>query len=121
MILLLLLFRAGQEVLGKLIREEETHVVLSQPLTIAFSQQGVTFQAFTVTGASQGEVTITRHHIIAIMKTNDDTAQSYRAATSGLVVPEKTAINYIMPAAARTTDMLTPHSPCPPGKCGMGQ
>jgi uncharacterized Zn-binding protein involved in type VI secretion len=25
-----------------------------------------------------------------------------------------------MPAAARTTDMLTPHSPCPPGKCGMG-
>jgi catalase (peroxidase I) len=79
----------GQEVLGKLIREEETHVVLSQPLTIAFSQQGVTFQAFTVTGASQGEVTITRHHIIAIMKTNDDTAQSYRAATSGLVVPEK--------------------------------
>lgn len=79
----------GQEVLGKLVREDETNVVLSQPLTIAFSQKGVTFQAFTVTGASQGEVTVIRHHIVAMMKTNDDTAQSYRAATSGLVVPEK--------------------------------
>ena len=25
-----------------------------------------------------------------------------------------------MPQAARTTDLLTPHSPCAPGKCGMG-
>ncbi len=82
----------GQEVLGKLVKEDVTNIVIGRPLTIAFSQQGVTFQAFTVTGASEGEVTINRHHIVAMMKTNDDTAQSYRAATSGLVVPETTGL-----------------------------
>jgi len=82
----------GQEVLGKLVTETDTHVTLARPLTIAFSQQGVTFQAFTVTGASEGEVDIVRDKIIAMMKTNDDTAQGYRAATSGLVVPEKSGL-----------------------------
>jgi|TARA_R110001606_G_scaffold90835_2_gene202999 hypothetical protein len=82
----------GQEVLGKLTNETETHITLTRPLTIAFSQQGVTFQSFTVTGASEGEVNIYRDKIIAMMKTNDDTTQGYRAATSGLVVPEKTGL-----------------------------
>lgn len=79
----------GQEVLGKLVSETDTHVTLQRPLTISFSQQGVSFQAFTVTGESEGEVDIMRDKVIAMMQTNADTCKSYRSATSSIVVPEK--------------------------------
>jgi hypothetical protein len=82
----------GQEVLGKLVSETDTHVTLTRPLTIAFGQQGVTFQPFTVTGSSEGEVNIYKDKIIAMMKTNDDTTNGYRTATSGIVVPETTGL-----------------------------
>ena len=80
---------SGQEVLGKLVSDTDNAIVITRPLTIAFSQQGAAFQPFTMTGDSEGEVSFMKDKVVAILKTNKETSESYRAATSGLVVPEK--------------------------------
>lgn len=80
---------SGQEALGKLVREDDTSIVLSRPLTIAFGPQGAAFQPFTMTGDSEGEVAFIKDKVVAILKTNNETTNGYRQATSGIVVPEK--------------------------------
>ena len=80
---------SGQEVLGKLVKEDDSSIVLTRPLTIAFGPQGAAFQPFTMTGDSEGEVSFIKDKVVAILKTNRETTDGYRAATSGLVVPEK--------------------------------
>lgn len=80
---------SGQEVLGKLVKEDDSSIVLTRPLTIAFGPQGAAFQPFTMTGDSEGEVSFIKDKVVAILKTNRETTEGYRAATSGLVVPEK--------------------------------
>ena len=80
---------SGQEALGKLVREDDTSITLARPLTIALSQQGAAFQPFTMTGDSEGEVSFVKDKVVAVLKTNKETTEAYRAATSGLVVPEK--------------------------------
>lgn len=80
---------SGQEALGKLVREDDKSITLVRPLTIAFSQQGAAFQPFTMTGDSEGEVSFVKDKVVAVLKTNKETTEAYRAATSGLVVPEK--------------------------------
>ena len=42
-----------------------------------------------MTGDSEGEVTFIKDKVVAVLKTNKETTEGYRAATSGLVVPEK--------------------------------
>lgn len=80
---------SGQEALGKLVKEDDNTVVLTRPLTIAFGPQGAAFQPFTMTGDSEGDVSFMKDKVVAILKTNKETTEGYRAATSGLVVPEK--------------------------------
>ena len=80
---------SGQEVLGKLVSEDDNVVVIQRPLTVAFGPQGAAFQPFTVTGDSEGKVSFSAAKIVATLKTNKETTEAYRAATSGLVVPEK--------------------------------
>lgn len=80
---------SGQEALGKLVKEDDNIIILTRPLTIAFGPQGAAFQPFTITGDSEGEVSFMKDKVVAILKTNKETTEGYRAATSGLVVPEK--------------------------------
>ena len=79
---------SGQEALGKLVKEDDNTIVLTRPLTIAFGPQGAAFQPFTMTGDSEGEVSFMKDKVVAILKTNKETTDGYRQATSGLVVPE---------------------------------
>lgn len=83
---------SGQEVLGKLTKYTDTVISINRPLTIAFSAQGAAFQPFTLTGDSDGEIDFNRDKVVVILKTNKHTADAYRAATSGLVVPEKSGL-----------------------------
>ncbi len=79
---------SGQEALGKLISENSDAIVLSRPLTIAIGPQGAAFQPFTITGDAEGEVSFKADKVVAVLKTNKETTDAYRAATSGLVVPD---------------------------------
>lgn len=79
---------SGQEVLGKLVKEDDAVITIARPLTIAIGPQGAAFQNFTITGDSEGEVDLRADKIVSVLKTNKETTEAYRAATSGLVVPE---------------------------------
>ena len=83
---------SGQEVLGKLISEDNNKITIERPLTVAFGPQGAAFQPFTVTGDSEGKVSFDATKVVATLKTNKETTEAYRAATSGLVVPEKSGL-----------------------------
>ena len=80
---------SGQEALGKLVSENDTSITLTRPLTIAFGPQGAAFQPFTITGDSEGEVTFMKDKVVAILKTNKETTEGYRQATSSIIAPEQ--------------------------------
>lgn len=80
---------SGQEVLGKFTSEDDTTIVLNQPLTIAFGQQGAAFQTFTVSGDASGDVAFRQDKIVSVLKTNNETTEAYKSATSSIVLPEK--------------------------------
>ena len=79
--------QTGQEILGKFVSEDDSFTTITKPLTIAMGPKGAAFQTFTVSGDSANNVALKTSKIIAVLKTNDDTADSYRTATTGLVVP----------------------------------
>lgn len=83
---------SGQEVLGKFVSEDDDNIVLVQPLTIAMGPQGAAFQPFTITGESSGSVWFKSNKLVSVLKTNNDTVEAYRQATSSLVLPEKSGL-----------------------------
>lgn len=84
-----LYLQTGQEVLGKFVKENAGYTTINKALTVAIGPQGAAFQPFTVTGDSEKEVEFKTDKIISVLKTNKQTTEAYRAATSGIIVPEE--------------------------------
>ena len=87
--------QTGQEILGKFVSEDDISTVIKKPLTVAIGPQGAAFQTFTVTGDSENDVSFKTGKIISVLKTNKETSESYKTATSGqrqIVVPGNGAI-----------------------------
>ena len=82
-----LVMTGGQELLGKFVSENGTDFVVKKPLTLVFGQQ-ISFQPFTVTGDSEGEVVLRDDKIVSVLQTNKETTKAYQYATSGLVTPD---------------------------------
>jgi len=78
----------GQELLGKFVSESGTDFIVKKPLTLVFGKQ-ISFQPFTVTGDSEGEVVLRDDKIVSVLRTNKETTKAYQSATSGLVTPDK--------------------------------
>ena len=78
----------GQELLGKFISESGDYFIIKKPLTLMYGQK-ISFQPFTVTGDSEGEVVLHRDKIVSVLQTNKETTKAYTAATSGIIAPEK--------------------------------
>lgn len=78
----------GQELLGKFVSETpDSYFIIKKPLTLVYGQQ-ISFQPFTVTGDSEGEVVLHYDKIVSVLKTNAETTKAYTAATSGVIAPE---------------------------------
>jgi hypothetical protein len=82
----------GQELIGKFINQDGLKLTIKKPLTLAVGPQGAAFQPFTMTGNSDGEVNVHISSVVAIMSARSEIATAYGAATSGLVVPEKSGL-----------------------------
>ena len=83
-----LVLTGGQELLGKFVEESGDYFIVKKPLTLVYGQQ-ISFQPFTVTGDSEGEVVLHRDKIVSVLRTNTETTKAYTAATSGIIAPEK--------------------------------
>ena len=56
----------GQELLGKFVSESGDYFIIKKPLTLMYGQK-ISFQPFTVTGDSEGEVVLHRDKIVSIL------------------------------------------------------
>lgn len=78
----------GQELITKFVSEDINGATIRRPLILAVGPDGnASFQPFSFTGDSEGEVTVRSTQVVAIMKSRGEISQAYSAATSGLVVP----------------------------------
>lgn len=85
-----LVLASGQEILGKFVTKEGDNVIVDQPVMLVQSPEGqMGFQAFSMTGDATGQVEFQGKNVVAVVDTRSDIAQSYRSATSGIVVPEE--------------------------------
>lgn len=80
----------GQEVVGKLLHDDETQIVLESPLIVHVGRTeknslGMTLVPFSFAG-EQHQVSLSKLHIVAIMAADQQFATQYLANLQGLVV-----------------------------------
>lgn len=84
-------FMSGQEVIGKVIDESSTRVVVESPLTLQPMRNGETVSLGLMPfswGGKADAVAFNAAHILCIMDAEDELATQYLAGLSGLSVPQ---------------------------------
>jgi len=76
---------SGEEVVGKLVSETPDKVILSKPLMLANTPQGVGLAPFMFTVNPDSKITFNAANIITIVKTMDTMSKQYIESTTGIV------------------------------------
>jgi hypothetical protein len=76
---------SGEELVGKLIEENEDVYRIKTPLTLVMSQQGVGLQQYLFTAESDKTHSFKKSSVTIITKTMKQFADAYQTQTSGLV------------------------------------
>jgi hypothetical protein len=74
----------GDEIIGKVIAQTDTEVVLQQPLTIIPSQQGIQLVPSLFTTELAVDVTINKNNIVMMAETREQVCDSYLESTTGI-------------------------------------
>ena len=74
----------GDEIIGKVVSQDETTVVLSQPLTVLPSQQGIQLVPSRWTTELDVFATINKNNIVMMAETREQVCDSYIEATTGI-------------------------------------
>lgn len=74
----------GDEVIGKVIAQTETEVVLHQPLTIIPGPQGIQLLPSLFTTELAVDVTINKNNIVMMAETREQVCDSYLESTTGI-------------------------------------
>ena len=74
----------GDEIIGKVVGQTETGIVLHQPLTIIPSQQGIQLVPSLFTTELAVDVTINRNNIVMTAETREQVCDSYLESTTGI-------------------------------------
>ena len=77
----------GEEIIGEIVAETESELVIKKPLTIVNAgQHGVSFGPTTMLGDPEGNIRYKQSHIVAIMKTRDQAATAYKQHATGIAL-----------------------------------
>jgi hypothetical protein len=74
----------GDEIIGKVIAQTETEVVLHQPLTIIPGPQGIQLLPSLFTTELAVDVTINKNNIVMMAETREQVCDSYLESTTGI-------------------------------------
>jgi hypothetical protein len=84
----------GDEIIAKVLAVDAEKITVSKPLLMILSQDprsgapGVQMAPFWMMGADPaGKFTISKTHVVCLVKANIDAAKSYLAQTTGLTIP----------------------------------
>ena len=76
----------GEEVIGKLLEDTNDSIRLGKPFMLMKSQQGPALAPFLLSvDPNTSEAKMDKMHIIALFKTQQETARSYIEHTTGIV------------------------------------
>jgi len=74
----------GDELIGKVIAQTETEIVLHQPLTIIPGPQGIQLLPRLFTTELAVDVTINKNNIVMMAETREQVCDSYLESTTGI-------------------------------------
>jgi len=77
---------SGEEIVGKLVEDKDSHLVLSKPLSLTATQQGMGLAPFMFTVDPEAKFSINKATVICISKTQEEMASNYIQNTTGLSV-----------------------------------
>tara|TARA_R110000772_G_scaffold137049_2_gene245886 strand:+ start:519 stop:809 length:291 start_codon:yes stop_codon:yes gene_type:complete len=77
---------AGEELVARFVSENATHLVVTKPLALQASQQGIGLGPWTFTVDPAANIKINMHSIVFVHKTDKDMASQYMSATTGLTL-----------------------------------
>lgn len=77
---------SGEEIVARLVDETTTNVTLSKPLSLTATQTGIGLAPFMFTIEQDSKIKVNSTAIIAITKTQKETASQYLESTTGITV-----------------------------------
>jgi hypothetical protein len=75
---------SGEEIVGKLLSEDEGNLQVSKPLMLTATQEGVGLAPFMFTVAPDAKYTFKKSVVLCVLKTHEDMAKSYIQNTTGI-------------------------------------
>ena len=78
---------SGEEILGRLDKEDDKHITIAKPLMLVVQQQGMGLAPYMFTVGHDNKFNINQQNIICVAKTEKSMASQYVEKTSGLALP----------------------------------
>lgn len=83
---------SGEEIVTKVIGQEDGHVLISDPVSVAPGPQGIGLMPSMFTADTKEQIRINTNSIAIVAATEDTVKTKYIEATTGIKVPSKKLI-----------------------------
>lgn len=83
---------SGEELIAKVIRVEDNTIYISEPVSIAPSQQGMALVPSMFTYDLKGQVRLNTNSVAMVAETDEPVKNKYIQATTGIKLPDKKLI-----------------------------
>lgn len=77
---------SGEEIIGRLVEENDNKIILSKPLSLTATQTGIGLAPFMFTIEQESKLKINQTSVITVTKTQKETASQYLENTTGITV-----------------------------------
>lgn len=75
---------SGEEVVARYKEDKNSAMVLSKPLMVTATQQGLGLAPFMFTIGTEATVSISNDKVVCVVKTQDDMSKQYIQSTTGI-------------------------------------
>lgn len=77
---------SGEEVIGKLVEETDTHYVVERPLTLVMTPQGMGLQPWLLTVDAKKSIRFPKDKVVVCESTVKDMSDQYLQGTTGIAL-----------------------------------
>lgn len=77
---------SGEELIGRLDKEEGNNIVLHKPLMVAVTQQGLGLAPFMFTVNPDSKIKINTDRVVCIVKSDSEFSKQYISNTTGITL-----------------------------------
>tara|TARA_B100000424_G_C22768242_1_gene413816 strand:+ start:158 stop:445 length:288 start_codon:yes stop_codon:yes gene_type:complete len=76
----------GDEVVGKIVDDSETHLTISKPLTVMMSDKGLAMLPFMISVSADEKVILQKQHCVCTSKPVNEVEKHYIQITTGITL-----------------------------------